>query len=46
MPKSVVGESVVIVVDLCNGIVMGFETGEILRFKLYAVLNLPTQIYQ
>ena len=33
IPKSVVGEPVSIVVDLQNGIEIGFETGEILRFK-------------
>ena len=47
IPKSVVGESVVVVVDLRNGIKIGFETGEILRFKIccFEWKCQPTQTY-
>ena len=34
IPKSVFGEPVAIVVDLQNGIEIGFETGEIMRLKM------------
>ena len=45
--KSVVGEAVAIVIDLRNGMEIGFETGEILGFKMFCFewKCQPTQTY-